>query len=426
MAFSAGRSLASGLSRHLTRRLHPSLPHLVPSHHDRSEDPSCSSAPPPPTQQPSRFPFSDLHRRSRSQNLTLPLPFGAHRNFYTTSSSGAEVDAAAGVLSDAAAGQMDVTAGVLSDAASSVVPSFPAPFPGEAAAAAADSFLPVAAVQYLIDAVHSFTGLNWWASIALTTVLVRTATIPLIVRQSKSKRKYDALRPQVKAINKDMQNSTEPRSKQERNNKLTELFRKHGVSRLTPYMHLFIQGPIFLSFSCAIQNMIEKVPSLKGGGAYWFTDLTTPDELYILPVLTSMAFAADEINIKARLAGSPKLQRVLIMNTILAVLMMPLTMSFCKAHFCYWVPWTLFSVTYRYANRLPAVRQFLNLPPIVPPWSVPATRVPAPEGPKPVPAVDSPPAAGASAQSSSESSDRSIDPEKKRRTPRVITDRVRE
>lgn len=39
--------------------------------------------------------------------------------------------------------------------------SAPAPFPGEVAAAAADSFFPVAALQHLIDAVHSFTGLNW-------------------------------------------------------------------------------------------------------------------------------------------------------------------------------------------------------------------------------------------------------------------------
>jgi YidC/Oxa1 family membrane protein insertase len=38
--------------------------------------------------------------------------------------------------------------------------------------------------------------------------------------------------------------------------------------------------------------MVEKVPSLKGGGAYWFTDLTTPDELYILPVLTAATFLA--------------------------------------------------------------------------------------------------------------------------------------
>jgi YidC/Oxa1 family membrane protein insertase len=38
--------------------------------------------------------------------------------------------------------------------------------------------------------------------------------------------------------------------------------------------------------------MVEKVPSLKGGGAYWFTDLTTRDDLFILPVLTSISFFA--------------------------------------------------------------------------------------------------------------------------------------
>lgn len=36
--------------------------------------------------------------------------------------------------------------------------------------------------------------------------------------------------------------------------------------------------------------MAEKVPSFKGGGAYWFVDLTTPDSLYILPALTALTF----------------------------------------------------------------------------------------------------------------------------------------
>jgi YidC/Oxa1 family membrane protein insertase len=36
--------------------------------------------------------------------------------------------------------------------------------------------------------------------------------------------------------------------------------------------------------------MIDKVPSMKGGGSLWFTDLTTPDPLYILPVLTALIF----------------------------------------------------------------------------------------------------------------------------------------
>ncbi|KAK1653617.1 hypothetical protein QYE76_071422 [Lolium multiflorum] len=435
MAFSARRSLASGLSRHLARRLHPSLPHLVPSHHDRSGDPSCSSPQPPPrTNKPSRFPSGDLRR-----NLTLPLPFGAHLTAHRNFSSGPEVDT------------------ILSDAASSAAPALP--FPGEVAAAAADSFLPFAAVQHLIDAVHSFTGLNWWASIALTAVLVRAATIPLLVRQFKAERTFNALKPEVKAIEEDMVNSTDPRAKQERNKKLSELYKKHGVSRLTPYNLLFIQGPIFISFFCAIRNMIEKVPSFKEGGAFWFTDLTTPDELYILPVLISMAFAADEINIKA--SRSPIKQNIKIANRVLAVLIGPLSMSLCKvqlltsiykefrnagnaellstledvvyaalppshnAHFFYWVPWTLFSLACRFAFRNPAARQYMNLPPVVP-RHVPAVQVSTSKGPKPISAFDSSPAVNGSEQSSSEPRDKSVDVEKKRRTPSVITIRVRE
>lgn len=41
-----------------------------------------------------------------------------------------------------------------------------------------------------------------------------------------------------------------------------------------------------------ISNMAEKVPSFKGGGALWFTDLTTPDPQYILPALTALTFLA--------------------------------------------------------------------------------------------------------------------------------------
>lgn len=36
--------------------------------------------------------------------------------------------------------------------------------------------------------------------------------------------------------------------------------------------------------------MAEKVPSFQTGGALWFTDLTTPDSLYILPVITALTF----------------------------------------------------------------------------------------------------------------------------------------
>ncbi|KAB8113361.1 hypothetical protein EE612_052342 [Oryza sativa] len=344
MAFAARRSLASRLSHHLTRRLHPATaPHLLASHSD--DDPS-----PPPELPP--FPHSPSPRHPRAgQALDRHLlPFSLHhlagprrRGF---SSAAGEVDAAAGVLADAAA------------AAEAV----PAPFPGEVAAAAADSFFPVAALQHVIDCIHTFTGLNWWACIALATVLIRSATVPLLVNQLKATQKLNAISPEMEAIKEEM-NAMDPKSAKEGKAKMTALFQKHGVSPFTPLKGLLIQGPIFMSFFFAIRNMIDKVPSMKGGGSLWFTDLTTPDPLYILPVLTALIFLVTvELNLQEGMEGNPMARKMKNFSRGMAVLTVPFTMSFAKGIFCYWITSNLFTLTYGFVIRRPAVRKFCNLP----------------------------------------------------------------
>lgn len=66
-----------------------------------------------------------------------------------------------GVMSDVAEVLTDTT---LDGAASQL------PFVSEVAIAAADSYLPVKALQYFIDGVHSFTGLEWWVYIILISL----------------------------------------------------------------------------------------------------------------------------------------------------------------------------------------------------------------------------------------------------------------
>jgi membrane protein insertase Oxa1/YidC/SpoIIIJ len=51
-----------------------------------------------------------------------------------------------------------------------------------------------------------------------------------------------------------------------------------------------VQAPIFISFFFGIRKMAElPVGSMKAGGALWFTDLTIPDPLYILPVTLGLS-----------------------------------------------------------------------------------------------------------------------------------------
>ncbi|KAM3409109.1 hypothetical protein ACQJBY_001847 [Aegilops geniculata] len=331
MAFAARRSLASRFSHHLPRRLHPSVPHLLSRSND--DDPPSQPQPQPLPLPSLRSPLPPASRAA--QTLHHLLPFSLHhsglprRSFFSSAPAPApdppgEVDAAASVLVDA------------------VASSVPAPFPGEVAAAAADSFFPFAALQHLIDTIHTFTGLNWWASIALTAVLIRTAVIPFAVSQQKSRERL---------------HRTDPKSVLVGKCKMTALYRNHGVTPYTPLKAVPILPSIFMSFFFAINNMVEKVPSLKGGGIFWFTDLTTPDPLYILPVLTSLTFLA-----RAELGNPYISSKMKMLKRGMGVMVVPFTMNFAKGFFFYWITANLFTLVYVIVMRRPAVRKLFNFP----------------------------------------------------------------
>ncbi|KAK4422515.1 Mitochondrial inner membrane protein OXA1-like, partial [Sesamum alatum] len=92
-------------------------------------------------------------------------------------------------LGEGPAEKIEIMTDVLGDKAVEVA-SQVGPVVNEVTVAAADSFFPVAALQYLIDYIHSFTGFNWWASIVLATLLIRGIQLPIMINQLKSTSKF--------------------------------------------------------------------------------------------------------------------------------------------------------------------------------------------------------------------------------------------
>ncbi|XP_059662214.1 mitochondrial inner membrane protein OXA1 [Cornus florida] len=298
--------------------------------------------------------FGTLFQDQRCSQFFVPPMTGAifSRNMSTTIGEGADK-----------IGYMTDVAEVLTDKTVEVVAS-QAPAVSEVAIAAADSFFPVAALQYVIDGVHSFTGLNWWASIVITTLLIRGLTIPVLINQLKATSKLTIMRPHLDEIKDEMENrGMSPSSVAEGQKQMKELFKEHGVTPWTPLKGLFIQGPVFVSFFLAISNMVEKVPSFKTGGAFWFTDLTTPDTLCIFPVLAALTFwITVECNAQEGLEGNPVAGTMKKVSRVFAALTVPITMTFPKALFCYWVTSNLFSLMYGLVIKRPAVKNFLGVP----------------------------------------------------------------
>ncbi|XP_020552131.1 mitochondrial inner membrane protein OXA1-like isoform X3 [Sesamum indicum] len=244
-------------------------------------------------------------------------------------------------LGEGPADKIEIMTDVLGDKAVEVG-SQVGPVANEVAVAAADSFFPVAALQYLIDYIHSFTGFNWWASIVLATLLIRGIQLPLMINQLKSTSKFTLLRPRLEEIKEEMQSrSTSPDAVAEGQARMKELFKEYGVTPFTPLKGILISGPIFCSFFFAVRNMAVNVPSFKEGGTLWFTDLTTPDSMYILPILTALTFWIT-----------------------------------VEAIFCYWITSNLFSLTYGLALKKPGVKKFLGVP-ILPKAQPPTVQKPA-------------------------------------------------
>ncbi|CAN6900552.1 unnamed protein product [Brassica oleracea] len=80
-----------------------------------------------------------------------------------------------------------------------------------------------------------------------------------------------------------------------------------------------------------IRNMAEKVPSFKTGGTLWFTDLTTADTTYILPLLTAITFIIMvESNMQEGMEGNPVAGTMKKFSRIIAFLSLPILMGIEK------------------------------------------------------------------------------------------------
>ncbi|XP_051127154.1 mitochondrial inner membrane protein OXA1-like [Andrographis paniculata] len=278
-----------------------------------------------------------------------------------------------GTVGDESAGKVEIFKDVVDafEGTAVEVAGQVAPQLDEVAIAAADSFFPVAALQYMIDYVHTFTGLPWWASISLATLMIRFLQLPLIINQLKATSKFTLLRPKLEAIKEEMQErNMSPAAVAEGQARMKSLFKEYGVTPFTPLRGILITGPIFCCFFFAIRNMVEKVPSFKEGGMLWFTDLSVPDSMYVFPVLTALTFwITVELNAQEGLEGNPTAGMIKNISRGFAVLTVPLTATFPNGIFCYWITSNLFSLCYGLVMKRPAVKNFLGIPiiPLPPP-----------------------------------------------------------
>jgi YidC/Oxa1 family membrane protein insertase len=167
----------------------------------------------------------------------------------------------------------------------------------------------------------------------MLTVVVRTFLFPLTIRQVKSMRKVQDLKPamdELRAEHKD-----DPQMLQQ---EMMKLYRERGANPLGGCLPILVQLPIFLVLFYTIGEF-ERLESFRTGGLLWFQDLTVYDPLYILPVLyIATMMVAQEIAMKNTAPEQKRIMRFLPLVFGIVLIRFPAGL------FVYWVTSNVISI----------------------------------------------------------------------------------
>jgi YidC/Oxa1 family membrane protein insertase len=165
-----------------------------------------------------------------------------------------------------------------------------------------------------------FLALNWlndryvhnygWA-IVLLTILINFVLLPLKFTSLKSMRQMSVIQPEVKRINdKYAGMSMRDPKKQQQNEEIMALYKKHGVNPASGCVPMLLQIPFFIAFYKVLSVSIE----MRGAHWLWVTDLSRPEDIAIrvLPLLMiGSQFILQKMT--PNTSGDPSQQKVMML-----------------------------------------------------------------------------------------------------------------
>jgi YidC/Oxa1 family membrane protein insertase len=130
-------------------------------------------------------------------------------------------------------------------------------------------------LTWLLRKIHDGVG-NWGIAIILLTLLVKAVLFPLTARQMQSMARMKELKPELDRINEMYKDDREKKGAA-----IMELYRKRGVNPMAGCFPVLLQMPIWFSLYASLSSNVEL---FRAPFALWWTDLSSPDAFFILPL----------------------------------------------------------------------------------------------------------------------------------------------
>src|SRR5215203_5894227 len=196
---------------------------------------------------------------------------------------------------------------------------------------------------------HQTLGAPWWLSIVLLTVIVRSLLFPLTVKQVRSMRAMQDLKPHMDRVRAQFKDNP-----QRQREEMAKVYQEQGVNPLGGCLPILVQMPIFIGifyvirqfggYSLGGRTVEAQYPSFHEGGILWFQNLSIADPTYLLPIIFSVTVpATTEITAKNIDPQQRWLMRLLPIGFTIFLL------NFPAGLFMYWITSNLVTLIQNFA-----------------------------------------------------------------------------
>ena len=117
-------------------------------------------------------------------------------------------------------------------------------------------------------------GVTWVLSIVGLVIVVRSALIPLFVRQIKSQRKMMEIAPELRKVQEKYKNKKDQLSREAMSRETMALYKKHGTTPVSSCLPLLVQMPILLGMFYTLSDVKKHAEAGIGGVGLLNADLT--------------------------------------------------------------------------------------------------------------------------------------------------------
>ncbi|GLV46656.1 OXA1L mitochondrial inner membrane protein [Carabus blaptoides fortunei] len=229
---------------------------------------------------------------------------------------------------------------------------------------------PVGVVQHCLEYLHVSLDVPWWGAIVIGTIVVRLLMFPLVVIAQRNGARMNNYLPQLQVLQLKMTEARQTGNQLDAARYGQEMMAFMKEKQLNPLKNMIVplaQMPLFISFFIGLRQMANcPVESMTHGGLWWFTDLTLPDQFFILPVITSLTmWLTIEVGTDTAKLSAQNLQMMKYVLRAMPLVVLPFTVNFPGAILCYWVCTNFISLGQVGVLRIPKVRDFFKIEPLV-------------------------------------------------------------